>query len=157
MLGWVSANREHLNNILLTRSYGISNRIFQLPRIFDYGRHVIKFVTVILYQKTWPLPLIYLYSDLYPFCPTKIVIDRWQAFHITPRGIGLANYWQQSGPGLIPRLCLLYVRCVCWFSTLLWDLYWASPVVPSLQKTTLIWFDFVATFLVFPLLSSSGL
>ena len=52
MLGCISANREHFINISLTESYGISNKIFQLPRNLDYGRRVIQIVTVVLYQKT---------------------------------------------------------------------------------------------------------
>lgn len=47
-------------------------------------------------------------------CPTKIVVDRWQALHITPRGIGVANYcmraiWNGFNPKTLPPMWDVFV------------------------------------------------
>ena len=47
-------------------------------------------------------------------CPTKIVVDRWQALHITPRGIGVANYcmraiWHGFNPKTLPPMWDVFV------------------------------------------------
>ena len=92
----------------LWRSYSIKRHDPFL--ISTYTRTCIPFVP--LFQMHMQVTFFYCAR----LCPTKIVVDRWQALHITPRGIGLANYcmraiWHGFNPKTLPPMWDVFVGC----------------------------------------------